>query len=184
MFTSLHPETQPRQWEQPGTPNPCSMFGPWHSPAALPASVPTPGLNPSSASKGCCGNKHGWNGEVLGYHLQPAGPVHPNRAEHPEEALPAGMEPSPRSQSRWCPPERRLMLAQELDYRAFPLHGSAVRAARDGIADSRTHGTDPKWKCSHPPAAVISVLSNADLTSAHSGAGRCSGMSPDPHLLG
>lgn len=76
------------------------------------------------------------------------------------------------------------MLAQELDYRAFPLHGSAVRAARDGIADSRTRGTDPKWKCSHPPAAVISVLSDADLTSAHSGAGRCSGMSPDPHLLG
>lgn len=58
---------------------------------------------------------------MLGYHLQPAGPVHPNRAEHPEEALPAGMEPSPRSQSPWCPPERRLTLAQELDYRAFPL---------------------------------------------------------------
>lgn len=58
------------------------------------------------------------------------------------------------------------MLAQERDYRAFPLPSSAVWAARDGTADSRTHGIDPKGKCSHPPAAVISVLSNAELTSA------------------
>lgn len=70
------------------------------------------------------------------------------------------------------------MLAQEWDYKAFPLHSSAVWAARDGLADSWTHGIDPKWKCSHPPAAVISVLSNADLTSTHS-----SGTSPDPHAL-
>lgn len=27
-----------------------------------------------------------------------------------------------------------------------------------------THGFDPKWKCFHRPAPMISVLSNSDLT--------------------
>lgn len=31
-----------------------------------------------------------------------------------------------------------------------------------GSRISQTHGFDPKWKCFHPPAPMISVLSNSD----------------------
>lgn len=111
---------------------------------------------------------------MLGYHLQPAGPIHPNGAEHPQDAIPAGMEPSPHSQSRWGPPERRLL--------------GGITEPRSGITEpflypaqlfgqpemgwliAGPRGIDPKWKCSHPPAAVISVLSNAGLPSTHSSA--------------
>lgn len=51
-----------------GTPIPCSALDPRYSPAALPTSVPIPGVNHCSASKGYCGNKHVRNREVLGYH--------------------------------------------------------------------------------------------------------------------